>query len=84
MQVKQTEMHRRKKTGAFVGAGIMVVLMAGTIALILWANSQEPIPAGLLLALVLIPVVIVLCIIVALIERMKEIEGGEEDEASKY
>ena len=39
---------------------------------------------GLLIFLIAIPVVIIGGILAALAGRMKEIEGGEEDEASKY
>ena len=48
------------------------------------ANTQDPIPTGLLIFLIAIPVVIIGGILAALAGRMKEIEGGEEDEASKY
>lgn len=50
----------------------------------LWGNSVDPIPLGLLIVLVAIPVVIIVCIIVVLIGRIREIDGGEEDEAAKY
>ena len=50
----------------------------------LWGNSVDPIPLGLLIVLVAIPVVIIVCIIGVLIGRIREIDGGEEDEAAKY
>ena len=72
------------KTGAIAGAVVMILLMAFTIVLILWANTQDPIPLGLLLLITAIPVIIIIGTLIALAGRMKEIEGGEEDEASKY
>ena len=84
MNVNKTDFRRKKRTGAIVGAIVMVALMVFTIVLMLWGNSQDPIPLGLLLLLIAIPVVIIIGTLAALAGRMKEIEGGEEDEASKY
>ncbi|MGN8888529.1 MerR family transcriptional regulator [Blautia sp. HCP28S3_G10] len=84
MNVNKTDVRRKKRTGAIVGAIVMVALMVFTIVLMLWGNSQDPIPLGLLLLLIAIPVVIIIGTLAALAGRMKEIEGGEEDEASKY
>ena len=41
-------------------------------------------PLGLLVFLIAIPVALIIGLWIALAGRMKEIEGGEEDEASKY
>ena len=54
------------------------------IGFMLWGNSQDPIPFGLLVFLIAIPVALIIGLWIALAGRMKEIEGGEEDEASKY
>lgn len=62
----------------------MTVLMLVTIIIVFWANAQDPIPLGLLLLITGIPAVIIAGTLIALAGRMKEIEGGEEDEASKY
>lgn len=84
MDLSKTDVRRRKSLGAVLGAGIMIVIMALLIGLILWANHQEPLP-GLLLAIVLFfPGVILICVIAALIQRLKEIKGGEEDDAAQY
>ena len=47
-------------------------------------NNQEPLPLAILLIVMAIPFMLIVGILIALIKRMKEIEGGEEDEASKY
>ena len=84
MDLDKTDVHRKKSMGAGLGAGIMIVIMALLIWLILWANHQDPLP-GLLLAIVLFfPCVIMICIIAVLIQRLKEIKGGEEDDAAQY
>ena len=84
MDVKKTDIRKKRRTGAIIGAVVMILLMGFTIGLMLWANTQDPIPTGLLIFLIAIPVVIIGGILAALAGRMKEIEGGEEDEASKY
>ena len=84
MNVNKTYVHKKKRTGAIVGAAVMTVLMLVTIIIVFWANAQDPIPLGLLLLIAGIPAVIIAGTLIALAGRMKEIEGGEEDEASKY
>lgn len=84
MDVKKTDIRKKRKTGAIVGAAIMTVLMAISVVFVLWVNTEDPMPIGLMAILVAIPVVITGGTLAALAGRMKEIEGGEEDEASKY
>ena len=84
MNVNKTDVHKKKRTGAIVGAAVMTVLMLVTIIIVFWANAQDPIPLGLLLLIAGNPAVIIAGTLIALAGRMKEIEGGEEDEASKY
>ena len=84
MDIKKTDIRKKRRTGAIIGAVVMILFMGFVIGLMLWANTQDPIPTGLLIFLIAIPVVIIGGILAALAGRMKEIEGGEEDEASKY
>ncbi len=84
MDVKKTDIRKKRKTGAIAGAVIMTVLMAISVIFVLWVNTEDPMPFALLAILIAIPVVITGGILAALAGRMKEIEGGEEDEASKY
>ena len=78
------DIHMKKKMGAIIGGAVMIVFMLFLIGMFLWGNSVDPIPLGLLIVLVAIPVVIIVCIIGVLIGRIREIDGGEEDEAAKY
>lgn len=84
MDINKMDVHKKKRNGAIIGAAVMVLLMLITIVIIFWANTQDPIPLGMLLLIAGIPAVIIVGTLVALAGRMKEIEGGEEDEASKY
>lgn len=84
VDVSKIDIHMKKKMGAVIGGAVMIVLMLAMIGFFLWANSQETLPVGVLIVFVGIPVIVIICIIAALRSRIKEIEGGEEDEAAKY
>lgn len=49
-----------------------------------WASTEEPIPLPLYLYFVLQMIAVIIGIILALRERLREIEKGEEDFAAKY
>ena len=72
---------------ATVASVVMILLMAGVIALMLWAFKVDPVgapPWPILVLLVGIPAVIILGVLLAVVQRWREIGGGEEDEARKY
>ena len=73
--------------GAIVMALLTTGLMAGIIALMVWGFTVDPAdapPLALLLVLVAIPGVIILGVLLALFQRIKEIQKGEEDDAKNY
>ena len=84
MDLDRTDVRRKKSLGAVLGAGIMIVFMVFLICLALWANHQEALPGLLLAAILVIPAIIVICTVVVLVQRLKEIKGGEEDDAAQY
>lgn len=84
VNISKIDIHMKKKMGVIIGGAVMIVFMIFLIGMFLWGNSVDPIPLGLLIVLVAIPVVIIVCIIGVLIGRIREIDGGEEDEAAKY
>ena len=84
VNVSQTDVHRKKTAGAVFGALIGIGLMVLILILLLYANAQDPIPPLLLICLLLIPAIVIICVIVALAQRIQQIKGGEEDEASQY
>ena len=66
---------------------ITVGLMAGLMALMLWGftiDADQAPPLPLVVVLVAIPGVIILGVLLALIQRVQEIEKGEIDDAKKY
>ena len=70
--------------GQVIAAAVMVVLMGWLIALVLWANAVEPAPWWILALVLVIFAGIIVGVLLALLERMREINGGEEDEAVQY
>ncbi len=84
MDVSKRDVHRKKATGAILGAAIVIALILPALFVILWANGQAPLPVGLLVLFIAIPIVVIACIVAVLIQRIKEIKGGEEDEAAQY
>lgn len=73
-----------QKRGSIFAAVVFIMIMFAAIGILVWAYTQDPIPNLLFGVLMLIPIVVVLAVIVALLQRIKELEGGEEDVARKY
>ncbi len=84
MDVRKTDVHKKKIMGAALGGGIMIVLMAALIGFMVWGCMEDPVPIWAMLFLIGIPAAVIIGVIAAMIGRVREIEGGEEDEASKY
>lgn len=73
--------------GAVVMALLTTVLMAAIIALMVWGFAVDPAdapPLALVAVLVAIPGVVILGVLLALFQRIKEIQKGEEDDAKNY
>lgn len=83
MDIRKKDKRERKK-GAFIGAGLFILLMAGCLATTIWGIIIASIPVIPAVILVAIPTIMIICTLFVLRERFKEIEGGEMDEASKY
>ena len=63
---------------------MQILLMGILVGIFLWAAKVDPIPLPFLLFVIAAPVSVMIGVLVALKERMKQIEGGEEDAARKY
>ena len=74
----------RKKRGSIIAAIAFILIMASLVGMIIWGYTQDPIPNLLFGLFLLVPIVIVFAVIIALLQRIKELEGGEEDAARKY
>lgn len=58
--------------------------MSAFIGILVWGYTQDPIPNILFGLFLLVPIAVILAVIIALLQRIKELEGGEEDVARKY
>ena len=73
----------------FILAAAVVVLamMAAFIALIVWGftvDAADAPPIGVVIGLAAIPVIVIIGVLAALYQRIKQIRGGEEDAAAQY
>ena len=84
VDLSKIDIHMKKKMGALIGGAAVIIFMLAWIGLFLWVGSKEQIPACIFILFTAIPVIVIVCVIVAIRSRIKEIEGGEEDEAAKY
>ena len=82
MNVKMSDVNKRK-TGAILAAVAVVLFAVAMIAIMVWANSVDPAP-GVLAFMIVIFGGIIVGVLIALRQRLKEVEGGEQDAASKY
>lgn len=84
---KQKQDVRRRYIAPIVSAVVMTVLMAFLIWLMVWSFHTDPSeipPLPLMAVLVGIPIVVILGVLIALIQRIREIGQREEDDAKRY
>lgn len=74
----------KKKRGPAIAAGVVILFLLCMVALMIWAYTMEPMPLWTLLIMLVSLLLPIAGISIALLQRFKEIEGGEEDEARKY
>ena len=83
MDVSNTDV-KKKKNGALIAAIVFSLLIISYLLLIGIAGISDGLPIPMMILIGSIGAIVIIGCIVALIQRFKEIEGGEEDEASKY
>lgn len=84
LDAQKKDMKIRKRASLIVG-GIAIAVMAFFLGSILWFTFLPPhMPLGAALIMGAFPTVGILCTLAVLRERIREIEGGELYEASKY
>ena len=87
MNKQKQDTKRRRYVAPVLITVLMAVLMAGLIWLFLWAFAVDPAgapPLPVLALFVAIPAAVVIGVVIALVQRVREIERGEEDDARKY
>ncbi|MBQ6622520.1 MAG: MerR family transcriptional regulator [Mogibacterium sp.] len=83
MNVKKSDVKKRR-TGAILAGGVVILFMTLLIALILWANRDDPAPPGVLVTCLIVFGGIIIGVVIALRQRLDEVKKGEIDEASEY
>ena len=84
VDIRKKDKAKRKKD-ALIAAAVAITFMVLFLVLMIWAATVDPdVPIILSIFLISIPTIGIIGTILALKERLKEIEGGELDEASKY
>ena len=79
-----THVDQKKKNAPIAAAFVMILLMVALIVIFAWAAVMDPIPVSILGILMAFPVVVIGGVLLALKDRIRQIEGGEEDAARKY
>ena len=83
MDVKKSDVKVRR-TGAVLAAIAGILVMMGWMSAGVVGFFTEDMPVGALIFMVLFPAIVIISIIYVLVQRMKELKGGELDEAGKY
>lgn len=86
-QNKQKKDVRIRYVAPVVITTLMVLLMGGLVGLILWLialSAEEAPPAFMLAVIALFPLVIIGGVVLALVQRIREIGRGEIDDAKNY
>ena len=84
MDVEKTDVKNKRRWGAIFSGSAVILLVSILMIVLLSLNSSEPMPIGILLYFIVIGALLIAGIVIALVQRMKEIDGGEVDEARKY
>ena len=81
---------RKKKTAGAVLAAVVIalpvllILALPLLPLLPWVRTLEAAEIGALLLCAVPLAAILIGVVVVLVQRIREIKGGEEDEAKKY
>ena len=75
---------QKKRFGSLVSAVIVIAFMAAWMALLIWIKIQDAMLNVIFYIMISVYILAIIGTIIALVQRLSEINGGEEDEASKY
>lgn len=86
--MRETTEKKRKKTAPILCAAVITVLAAFYLAVVVYpllgASCGEVVAVGILILYGLVLVAVIVGVLLALRQRLKEIEGGEEEDAKQY
>ena len=84
VDIERRDVLRRRSLGAVLGAGLFAALMLFVFAMLLWAQSIDPLPWWLWALLAGIPAACVIGVLIVLGQRLKEIRKDEIDAYRDY
>ena len=82
--IQKEDINRKKKSGAVAAAGVFCLILIVSFIGMLFVYRTDPKILGPVIVTGLILIGLVVGIIIALIQRIKEINGGEEYDARNY
>ena len=82
--IQKEDINRKKKSGAVAAAGVFCLILIISFIATLFVYRMEPKILGPVIVTGVILIGLVAGIIIALIQRIKEINGGEEYDARNY
>lgn len=88
MNVKETDMRRKKKIAPLIVAAVVTLFMAAFMVMVVvgffYEESMPTAAIPFMAVIIAAPLVVIVGIVLAVRERMREIGSGEEDAAAKY
>lgn len=78
------DIHKKKQRGAILGAGAMLFMTLVSVVIVWRVKQTVSIPLWILVPFLGLTAVSCVGVVAALLGRIREIKGGEEDEAAKY
>lgn len=75
---------RAKYMAPFAATFLTTAVMGAFIALITWLILSDPEAPRWLIVMVVLPLLVILGVLTALYQRIRQIQGGEEDAAAQY
>ena len=84
MDIEKEDINRKKKNGAIIAAIVFCVIMAFVLGILILAVREEKETLYPLLIAFVTVICAIVGTVIALIQRLKEISGGEEYEARNY
>ena len=78
---------KKRFIAPILSAVAMALLMSGCIWLYLWAFEVDPAgtpPLPVLILLIAMPAAVILGVVIALVQRVRELKNGELEDAKKY
>ena len=71
-----------------IGAAVVILALMGVfIGLVVWGftvDAADAPPIGVIIAIAALPAIVIIGVLAALFQRIKQIKGGEEDAAAQY